>query len=511
MKRVFISVSDKEGIAEFAKQLSVLGYEIISTGGTKRALEEAGLKTIAVSDITGFPECLDGRVKTLDPHIHAGILAMRENEQHMKTLDELKIQPIDMVVVNLYPFKATISNPDVQLKDAIENIDIGGPTMLRAAAKNWQDVTVITDNQDYSRVIEEIKANGDVSKETKFLLCTKVFEHTAAYDAMINGYLREQTGEQFPEKLTVTYEKQQPLRYGENPHQAAMYYREPLFNQGTLIDAVQLHGKELSFNNINDTNGALDALREFDEITAVGVKHANPCGIGSADNLYDAYMKAYTADPKSIYGGIVATNVSVDKKTAEEMVKIFLEIVVAPDFDDDALEVLKTKKNLRILKLASIKQPIKKTALDMKKIVGGLLVQERDTLLVQDDVVCVTKMKPTEAQMDDLLFGYKVCKHIKSNGVLVVKDKKTLGIGPGQTSRVWAAEAALERSGAEVKGASVASDAFFPFADSAEMMAEKGIACIIQPGGSIRDNEVIEACDKAGIAMVFTGMRHFKH
>ncbi len=511
MKRVFISVSDKDGIVAFAKTLTQLDFEIISTGGTKKALEETGIPVIPVSDVTGFPECLDGRVKTLHPNIHAGILAMRADAGHMKTLEELKIQPIDMVVVNLYPFKQTVSNPDVELAEAIENIDIGGPTMLRAAAKNWQDVAVITDKADYEPVLNELKENGSVSGETKFRLCAKVFEHTAAYDALISGYLREQTNEKFPEKLTLTFEKQQPLRYGENPHQDAMFYREPLFNQGTLVDAVQLNGKELSFNNINDTNGALDALREYDEITVVGVKHANPCGIGSADNVYDAYMKAYTADPKSIYGGIVVTNTVVDKATAEEMAKIFLEIIVAPDYEPEALEVLKTKKNLRVMRLASIKAPLKATAMDMKKVAGGLLVQDMNTKLLKDELTCVTKVKPTKAQIDDLIFAYKAVKHTKSNGVLVAKDKKTLGIGPGQVSRVWATEAALERSGEAVMGAVAASDAYFPFADSIELMAEKGIACVIQPGGSIRDEEVIRACDEAGIAMVFAGMRHFKH
>ncbi|MEX1307908.1 MAG: bifunctional phosphoribosylaminoimidazolecarboxamide formyltransferase/IMP cyclohydrolase [Eubacteriales bacterium] len=511
MSRAFLSVSDKTGIVEFAKGLTAAGYELLSTGGTKKVLEEAGLAVTSVSDITGFPECLDGRVKTLHPKIHAGILAMRGNTAHMQTLKDLEIEPIDIVVVNLYPFKETISNPDVVLADAIENIDIGGPTMLRAAAKNWQDVAVIIDSADYSRVLDELKSDDEVSRETKFALCAKVFEHTAAYDAMISGYLRTITEEKFPEKLTLTFEKQQVMRYGENPHQQAMFYREPLFNQGTLVDAEQLNGKELSFNNINDANGALDALREYDEITVVGAKHANPCGIGSADNVYDAYMKAYECDPVSIYGGIVVTNTTVDKKCAEEMAKIFLEIIVAPDYTDDALDVLKKKKNLRVLKLPSIKQKIKPEAMDMKKVAGGLLVQDINNILLDGDIKCVTQVKPTDAQMEDLLFAWKAVKHIKSNGILVAKDKMTLGIGPGQVSRVWAVEAALERSGEAVKGAIVASDAYFPFADSVELMAKAGIAAIIQPGGSIRDEDSIKACDAAGIAMVFTGLRHFKH
>jgi phosphoribosylaminoimidazolecarboxamide formyltransferase / IMP cyclohydrolase len=511
MKRAFISVSDKEKIVEFASGLVHNGFEIISTGGTKKTLEAAKIKVTSVTDITGFPECLDGRVKTLHPKIHAGILAMRGNKDHMETLNKLDVSPIDIVVVNLYPFKQTISNKNVKLEEAIENIDIGGPTMLRAAAKNWQDVAVLTDKLDYEKVLSELNEKGEVSKELKFKLCVKVFEHTAAYDAMINGYLRERTGEKYPEKMTLTYEKQQELRYGENPHQDAVFYREPLFNQGTLVDAVQLNGKELSFNNINDANGALDILREFSETTVVGVKHANPCGVGSADDVYDAYMKAYSADPVSIFGGIIVTNVKIDKKTADEMVKIFLEIIVAPEYDDEALAALKTKKNLRVLELKSINMPLKNSASDMKKVAGGLLVQDMNYKLIKDEIKCVTKIKPNEKQMDDLMFAWKVVKNTKSNGIVVVKDKKTLGVGPGQVSRIWAAEAALKRSGQDVKGAVAASDAFFPFSDCVEIMAKAGISCIIQPGGSIRDEDSIKACDEAGLAMVFTSMRHFKH
>jgi len=511
MKRAFLSVSDKTGIVEFAKGLEKHGFEILSTGGTKKTLEEKNIKVTSVSDITGFPECLDGRVKTLHPKIHAGILALRDKKEHMDTLKELDIEPIDIVAVNLYPFKETISNPEVSLEDAIENIDIGGPTMLRAAAKNWQDVAVITDIDDYEIVLDEIANQGEVSRERKFKLCAKVFEHTAAYDALINGYLREKTKEKHPYHLTLTFEKQQELRYGENPHQDAVFYREPLFNDGTLVDAIQLNGKELSFNNINDANGALDILREFEETTVVGVKHANPCGVGSAKNVYDAYMKAYSADPISIYGGIVVTNSKIDLKTAEKMTEIFLEIIIAPEYDDEALEALKKKKNLRVLKLKSINMPLKSDSQDMKKVAGGLLLQDMNDNLLDKELVCVTKRKPSEAQIEDLLFAWKVVKNTKSNGIVVAKGKKTLGIGPGQVSRIWAAEAALERSGEEAKDAAAASDAFFPFSDCVELMAKAGISCIIQPGGSIRDKDSIKACDEAGIAMVFTGMRHFKH
>ncbi len=510
MKRAFLSVFDKSGVVAFAQGLEALGFEILSTGGTQRSLEEAGVKVTNVSDITGFPECLDGRVKTLHPNIHAGILAMRENADHMAQVQKLGVGLIDIVAVNLYPFKATIQKDGVTLEDAIENIDIGGPTMLRAAAKNWQDVASIVDPVDYERVLEELK-NGGVTKQTKFDLCVKVFEHTAAYDALISGYLRARNGGGYPEKLTLTYELVQGMRYGENPHQSAAFYKEPIGTGGTLADAQQLWGKELSFNNINDTNGALDCLREFDEITAVAVKHANPCGVGSADNLYDAYMKAYNADPQSIYGGILAVNTEIDKKSAEEMVKNFFEIIVAPSFAEDALEVLKTKKNLRILLLKDISAKVKPGAMDMKKPLGGLLVQQPDTLLFDGELKTVTKRVPTAKELEDMKFAWKIVKHIKSNGIAVAKDSQTLGLGPGQVSRVWAAEAALQRSGEAVKGAVLASDAYLPFDDTARLAASFGISAIIQPGGSIHDEDSIKACDELGIAMVFTGMRHFKH
>lgn len=510
MKRAFLSVFDKTDIVEFAQGLVKQGFEILSTGGTQRALENAGVKVTNVSDITGFPECLDGRVKTLHPKIHAGILAMRSDEAHMKQIEALDVGLIDIVAVNLYPFKATISKKDVELPEAIENIDIGGPTMLRAAAKNWQDVASIVDPADYPRVLAEL-SSGEVSRETKFDLCVKVFEHTAAYDALISNYLRQQNGGGYPELLTLTYEKVQDMRYGENPHQSAAFYKEPIDTEGTLASAKQIWGKELSFNNINDTNGAVDCLREFEEITVVASKHANPCGVGSADNVYDAYMKAYEADPVSIYGGIVAINTEVDKKTAEEMVKIFLEIVIAPSFSQEALEVLKTKKNLRLLVLPDISSKIKETAIELKKPLGGLLVQKIDTRLIGDELTVVTKRKPSKKEVDDCLFAWKLVKHIKSNGISVAKDKTSLGLGPGQVSRIWAAEAALSRAGAKADGGALASDAFFPFDDCVRLASKYGIKAIIQPGGSIRDEESIKACDELGISMIFTGMRHFKH
>lgn len=510
MKRAFLSVFDKTGIVEFARGLAGLGFELLSTGGTQRALEQAGVPVKNVSDITGFPECLDGRVKTLHPNIHAGLLAMRGNAEHMKQVESLGVGLIDIVAVNLYPFKQTIMKDGVTLEEAIENIDIGGPTMLRAAAKNWQDVASIADPADYGRVLFELN-NGGIKKETKFDLCVKVFEHTAAYDALISGYLRAQNGGGYPERLTLTYEKVQDMRYGENPHQSAAFYSEPLGTAGTIAAAKQLWGKELSFNNINDAHGAVECLREFDEITAVASKHANPCGVGSADNLYDAYMKAYTADPVSIYGGIVAVNAQIDKKTAEEMAKAFLEIIIAPAFSEEALEVLKAKKNLRLLLLPGINSSINKNAIDIKKPSGGLLIQQPDDKLLDAELKIVTKKAPTKAEIADMIFAWKLVKHLKSNAISVAKGKKSLGLGPGQVSRIWAAEAALQRAGEAAAGAALASDAYFPFDDCVRLAAKYGIKSIIQPGGSIRDADSIQACDELGIAMAFTGIRHFRH
>ncbi|MBC8531976.1 bifunctional phosphoribosylaminoimidazolecarboxamide formyltransferase/IMP cyclohydrolase [Gehongia tenuis] len=513
VKRALISVSDKTGIVELAGELSGLGIEIVSTGGTAKALKDAGIPVIGISEVTGFPECLDGRVKTLHPAIHGGLLAMRGNPEHMKRIEELGITPIDLVVVNLYPFEATIMKEGVSFAEAIENIDIGGPTMIRAAAKNHQDVAVVVDPADYEVVLQEIKQTGDVSAKTKLDLCYKVFETTAAYDAMIADYLKKVRGDDsFPERLTLTYKLAQGMRYGENPHQKAAFYKEIGKLPACLPDAVQLNGKELSYNNINDTNGALDLLKEFDgEIAVVGCKHANPCGVGVADTVFEAYTKAYEADPVSIFGGIVVTNTEVDEPTAKKMAEIFLEIIVAPSYTEEALAVLKKKKNLRVLQLASIgeRQP---EGYDMKKVSGGLLVQERDRVLLnEDDLKVVTKTQPTEKQMADMLFAMKIVKHTKSNGIAIAKDGQSLGIGPGQVNRIWATESAIERSGERVVGAALASDAFFPFDDCAKAAAKAGITCIIQPGGSIRDQDSIDACDEAGIAMVFTGMRHFKH
>jgi phosphoribosylaminoimidazolecarboxamide formyltransferase/IMP cyclohydrolase len=508
-RRALFSVSDKAGVVEFARRVAALGYEIVSTGGTQAALEAAGVSVVNVSDITGFPECLDGRLKTLHPVIHGGILAMRGNSDHMAQLELLNIEPIDLVVINLYPFKQTILKEGVQLAEAIENIDVGGPTMIRAAAKNWQDVTVVVNPNDYAAVIKDME-NGTLTPEKKFALAAKVFEHTAHYDALIAAYLHRVTGADFPECLTLTYEKQQDMRYGENPHQNAVFYREIGGLEGTLAEAEQLHGKELSFNNINDAAGAIALLKEFDKPCAVAVKHANPCGVGLGANIAEAYRNAYDADPVSIFGGVVALNRTCDLETAREIGKIFVEIIIAPAYTPEALEVLMEKKNIRVLLLEKVASPPCGYELDMKKVAGGLLVQNLDRLDIAENKV-VTKKAPAPEEMETLAFAWKVCKHVKSNAIVLAKGDRTVGIGPGQMNRIGALRIAVEMAGEHAKGAVMASDAFFPFPDCVEAAAEAGVTAIMQPGGGMRDADSIEACDKLGVAMVFTGMRHFKH
>jgi phosphoribosylaminoimidazolecarboxamide formyltransferase/IMP cyclohydrolase len=516
--RALISVSDKTGIVEFAKELVGMGIEIVSTGGTYSKLKEAGIAAIEISEVTGFPECLDGRVKTLHPKVHAGLLAMRSKKEHMEQLKELQVETIDIVVVNLYPFKATILKDGVTREEAVENIDIGGPTMLRSAAKNYQDVAVVVDPDDYTKVLEELKGEGVVSIDTKFYLMQKVFMHTSSYDTMIADYLRKERNDtELPNTLTMTFEKVQDMRYGENPHQKAAFYREIGKLTGSIADAIQLNGKELSFNNINDTNGALELLKEFAEPTVVACKHGNPCGVGSSENIYEAWNKAYEADKVSIFGGIVVANRAVTLKMAEDMVKVFLEVIVAPDYEKEALELLQTKKNVRVLKLKDIEVPQNENAYDLKKVNGGLIVQTIDSkLLVEEDVKVVTARVPSEKEMNDLLFAWRVVKFVKSNGIALAKDKQSIGIGPGQVNRVWATRQSIEHAGEligidAVKGAVLASDAFFPFDDCVEAAYQAGITAIIQPGGSVRDEDSINKCNEYGIAMVFTGMRHFKH
>ena len=515
--KALISVSDKTGIVEFAKELESMGIEIISTGGTYKKLKEEGIKAIEISELTGFPECLNGRVKTLHPKVHAGILAMRSNEEHMKQLEELNVDTIDFVVVNLYPFKQTILKENVKREEAVENIDIGGPTMLRSAAKNYQDVTVITDPTDYEKVLSELKTNGKVSLDTKFYLMNKVFEHTSSYDAMICKYLKdERKDETLPEELTLTYEKVQEMRYGENPHQIGALYKEIGKCEGSLTIAKQLNGKELSFNNINDTNGALELLKEFDEPTVVACKHGNPCGVGSdSESIYEAWKKAFNADKTSIFGGIVVCNREITVQMANEMKEIFLEVIVAPSYEDEALETLKQKKNLRIMLLPSImvKQP--ENAYDIKKINGGIILQTIDSKLL-DEYEVVTDRKPTDKELEDMLFTWKIVKYVKSNGIALGKDKQSIGIGPGQVNRIWAAKQCVEHAEELIEkgvtnGAVLASDAFFPFDDCVEEAHKAGITAIIQPGGSVRDQDSIDKCNEYGIAMIFTGMRHFRH
>lgn len=516
--RALISVSDKTGIVEFAKELTALGVEIISTGGTYNKLKEEGVPAIEISDITGFPECLDGRVKTLHPNVHAGLLAMRSNPEHMKQLEELNVDTIDFVFVNLYPFKQTILKDGVTRAEAVENIDIGGPTMIRAAAKNYQDVAVVVDPADYDKVLGELKEEGEVSLDTKFYLMQKVFAHTSNYDTMIANYLKKERGDDsLPETLIMTFEKVQDMRYGENPHQKAAFYREIGKKTGSLVDAVQLNGKELSFNNINDTNGALELLKEFTEPTVVACKHGNPCGVGSADNIMDAWTKAFEADRTSIFGGIVVINRPVTLELAAELKKIFLEVIVAPEYDPEGLALLQQKKNVRVLQLPDISVPQPKDALDLKKVNGGLIVQGIDCeLLNEDDLKVVTEVQPSQEQMEDLRFAWKVVKFTKSNGIALAKNKQSIGIGPGQVNRIWATKQCFEHAAELIsedatKGAVLASDAFFPFDDCVEAAHQAGITAIIQPGGSVRDQDSIDKCNEYGIAMVFTGMRHFKH
>ena len=517
--RALISVSDKTGIVDFAKSLESLGIEIISTGGTYKILKENDVKVMEISELTEFPECLDGRVKTLHPKVHAGILAMRSKEAHMKQLADLGIDTIDLVVVNLYPFKQTILKDGVTREDAVENIDIGGPTMLRSAAKNYQDVSVVTDPADYEKVLNELKENGKVSIDTNFYLMQKVFEHTANYDTMIFHYLRgERKDTSYPQTLSLTFEKVQEMRYGENPHQTGALYKEVGKCAGSLTTAKQLNGKELSFNNINDTNGALELLKEFDEPTVVACKHGNPCGVGSSDNIFEAWEKAYNADKTSIFGGIVVLNRELTKDIAQQMSKIFLEVIVAPSYEKEALEILCQKKNIRVLELPEISVKQAENSYDIKKINGGIIIQSIDSKLLNEDTSyeVITKRAPTKEELEDMLFTWKIVKHTKSNAIVIGKNKQSVGIGPGQVNRIWSTkqcfEHAVELIGEDAaKGAVLASDAFFPFDDCVQAAHAAGITAIIQPGGSINDELSIDRCNEYDMAMVFTKMRHFKH
>ena len=508
--RALISVSDKTGVVEFAQQLRSLGWEIIATGGTMKLLRDSNVEVINISDVTGFPEICDGRVKTLHPKVHGGLLARRDDESHLQALKDNGIEFIDMVCVNLYPFRQTIAKPDVTMEDAIENIDIGGPSMLRSAAKNYKDVTVVCDPADYANVIEEIKEGGNTTVGTRLQLSAKAYTHTAEYDSMIATYMRKAAG--LNEKLFLEFDLVQGLRYGENPHQQAKFYGSAESGSYSLANAKQLNGKELSYNNIQDANAALCIVREFDEPFCVGLKHMNPCGAAIGTDVVDAWTKAYEADKVSIFGGIVAVNREVTREAAELMKPIFLEIIMAPSFSEGALEVLCSKKNLRLLQVDMTKD--ERVVNQYVSVNGGLLVQDLDksTAEVTADM-CVTETKPTAEQVIDLNFGWRIVKHVKSNAIVVVKDGKTLGVGAGQMNRVGSAEIALKQAAAagHTEGLVLASDGFFPFDDTVTLASQYGVTAIVQPGGSVRDEDSIKKANEYGITMLCTGMRHFKH
>ncbi|EHJ55858.1 bifunctional purine biosynthesis protein purH [Streptococcus urinalis FB127-CNA-2] len=513
-KRALISVSDKTNLVDFAKQLVELGWEIVSTGGTKTVLEEAGISTIAIDQVTGFPEMMDGRVKTLHPNIHGGLLARRDSESHLQAAKDNQIELIDLVVVNLYPFKETILKPDVTYADAVENIDIGGPSMLRSAAKNHTSVTVVVNPADYTTVLGELADTGQTTFETRQKLAAKVFRHTAAYDALIAEYFTKAVGEEKPEKLTLTYDLNQAMRYGENPQQDADFYQKALPTDYSIASAKQLNGKALSFNNIRDADAAIRIIRDFKEKpTVVALKHMNSCGIGQADSIEKAWDYAFEADSVSIFGGIIVLNRQVDAATAKKMHAIFLEIIIAPSYSKEALEILTTKKkNLRLLELPFEAQDASEEEKEFTGVVGGLLVQNQDVIKEKtSDWEVVTDRKPSEQEKEALQFAWKAIKYVKSNGILIANDHMTLGVGPGQTNRVASVRIAIDQAKDRLEGAALASDAFFPFADNIEEIAAAGIKAIIQPGGSVRDQESIDAANKYGIAMVFTGVRHFRH
>lgn len=515
--KALISVSDKAGVVEFAKGLVALGWEILSTSGTMKLLKESGVPVTSVSDVTGFPEICDGRVKTLHPKIHGALLARRDIPEHMKELKDNDIETIDLVCVNLYPFRETIAKPNVTMEDAVEHIDIGGPSMLRSSAKNWESVTVVCNPADYETVLSEIKAGGNTTRETRLQLSAKAYTHTAEYDMAISTYMRAQAG--LPEKLFLEYDLKQELRYGENPHQEAKFFASTVKEPFSLATAEQLNGKELSYNNIQDANATLNIAREFDEPFCVGVKHMNPCGSATGKTIAEAWKKAYEADKTSIFGGIVAANREIDLETAQMLKPIFLEIVMAPSFAPDALELLCTKKNLRVLKVDMSKDnTVRKQYVSMN---GGMLVQDRDinTKPVAADQ-CVTELKPTVEQLADMEFAWKIVKHVKSNAIVVAKGGMTYGVGAGQMNRIGSAEIALKQAlntlkeeGKDImtEGLVLASDGFFPFNDCVALAAEYGIKAIVQPGGSIRDEDSIKLADEKGITMLFTGERHFKH
>ena len=511
IKRALISVSDKSGIAEFAKSLSLLNIEIVSTGGTAKLLQANNIPVTEVSDFTSYPEMMDGRVKTLNPKIHGGILARRGKDEEVMLNNEIK--PIDLVVVNLYPFQETVNNPNASDEEIIENIDIGGPAMLRSSAKNHISVTVVVDTSDYKVVLDEITKNGDTSLATRKSLALKTFEHTAQYDGAIANYLGKMD-DGFSNTMNLQFVKSQAMRYGENPHQSAAFYKEANLLEASVSSSHQIQGKPLSYNNLADADAALECVRDFEEPSCVIIKHANPCGVATRSNIFDAYQSAYLTDPTSAFGGIIAFNRELDKETAQSIIeKQFVEVIIAPKINDSAKNVLLSKENIRVLECGDLKKA--EPAFDYKKISGGLLIQDKDLItLDSEDMKCVSSNQPSDSQIEDLLFAWKVAKYVKSNAIVYAKNQMTIGIGAGQMSRIYSAKIAGIKAAdenLEVNGSVMASDAFFPFRDGIDAAAQAGIKAIIHPGGSMRDDEVIAAANEHNIAMIFTGIRHFKH
>ena len=520
IKRALISVSDKKGLENLAKGLKGHDIEILSTGGTAKLLRESGIAVTEVSDYTGFPEIMDGRVKTLHPKIHGGLLAVRDNENHMKQIEKLGIGTIDLVVVNLYPFEQTVKKDNVTQEQAIENIDIGGPSMIRSAAKNFKDVAVVVNPGRYESLVNELNENnGELTLETRKKLATEAFKQTSHYDRVISTYFEKSSDEEYPEILSLELYKKQELRYGENPHQSSAFYVHKNFEESCVSNALQLHGKDLSFNNIIDIDVAVEIVKEFEKPSAVLIKHTNPCGVASAEEISEAFSRAYKSDPVSAFGCIVGINRIIDVKTAEAITEPghFVEAIAAPGFDDKAFEILTKKRkwgeDLRLLKLDSFCDQTAERGLKVfRGVTGGLLVQGKDDLSgKRDQLKVVTKKAPSENEIEELLFAWKVCKHVKSNAIVITQDKMVVGVGAGQMSRVDSTNIAIQKAGDRLKGAVLASDAFFPFRDSVDIAAGRGIVAIIQPGGSKKDDEVIRSADEHGIAMVFTGERHFKH
>lgn len=510
VRRAIISVYDKSGIVEFAGELSKLGVEIISTGGTAKTLKDNGIPTKEVSAITGSPEMLDGRVKTLHPKIHGGILAMRGRKDHMEQLKKYGIEGIDLVVVNLYPFEKTISSKNFKHEDAIENIDIGGPTLIRAAAKNYESIGVVVDPSDYLEVLNELRKDKFLSLHTREKLAAKAFQHTARYDALISKYFSKFSGELFPKFLTLSFEKQMELRYGENPHQRAAFYTDTESDETSISNAKKLQGREISYNNMLDADSALELLKEFEEPAVVIVKHNNPCGVATNKTLKNAYIKAKATDPEAAFGGVVALNRPVDADTAREITTLLTDVVVAPSYSKETLEILAAKKNMRVLELGGFSTK-KNERTEIRSVNGGLLVEERNTKLLLGEPKVVTRRKPSETEMRALLFAWKVCKHVKSNAIVYAFEDRTVGIGAGQMKRSDASKLGAMKAVESLKGAVLASDAFFPFRDAVDVAADAGVTAVIQPGGSKNDQEIIDACNERNIAMVFTGIRHFKH